>query len=253
MPNTGCYLYGFTDRRCAPPPGLRGLAGAPVRLLSFGDLAAVVSDHPVQRLMPQRRHVEPHHAVVRHVCANGALVPAAFGHISETDEDIVHVVRANYDAIRAEIERLGHRCEMTVKLRWSVENIFDWLVRHNADLRELRDRVFRNRQPSMNEKLQVGAQFEATLARERGRLTALLLDALSGVTLDVQQSPPRDERMVCLVALLVDRPRGTEFDAALRVAATRFNGDFTLDYSGPWPPYSFVRLRLEPGTHTSAA
>jgi hypothetical protein len=251
MTNAGSYLYGFTDRRFAPPPGLCGLAGAPVRLLPFGDVAAVVSAHPVQRLMPQRRNVEPHHAVVRHIAATAPLVPAAFGHISETDEAILDVVRANYEAIHAEIERLGRRCEMTVKLRWTVENIFDWLVRHNADLRELRDRVFRNRHPSMNEKLQVGAQFEATLARERARLTALLLDGLRGVTLDVQQSPPREERLVCHLALLVDRQAG--FDEALRAAAARFNSDFTFDYSGPWPPYSFVRLRLESGPRTSAA
>ena len=79
MSNAGRYLYGFTDRNFDPPPGLCGLRGAPVRLVSFRDLAAVVSQHPVQRLLPSRSNVEPHHRVVRHVSAQAALVPAAFG------------------------------------------------------------------------------------------------------------------------------------------------------------------------------
>ncbi len=54
MSQAGAYLYGFTDRGFQPPPDLRGLRGAPVEVIGFADLAAVVSDPPVQRLMPAR-------------------------------------------------------------------------------------------------------------------------------------------------------------------------------------------------------
>ncbi|HXT30427.1 MAG TPA: GvpL/GvpF family gas vesicle protein [Vicinamibacterales bacterium] len=244
MSSAGTYLYGFTDRQCQAPPDLRGLAGAPIHLVPFGDLAAVVSDHPVQRLMPLRRHVEPHHAVVRHLSTHATLVPAAFGHISETEDEILAVMQGNYDDIRAELARLGHCCEMSVTLRWSVDNVFEWLVRHNRDLRTLRDRVFKNRQPSMNEKLQVGAQFEATLSRERELLTKVMLDGFAGVIGESVTVPPRDERVVCQASLLVHRQSVAAFEEAVPSVAGRFNADFTLGYGGPWPPYSFVNLRL---------
>ena len=245
MANVGRYLYGFTDSAFRPAPDVRGLAGAPIQLIVYNDIAAVVSPHPVARLMPSRGNVEPHHRVVRSVSQEARLVPAAFGHVSDCEEDIARVLRANQYEIRQELDRLGRTCEMTLKMWWNVDNLFNLLVRNNQALRDLRDRVFRGGEPSLNDKLQVGSAFEATLAQERERLTARLLGAFEGITRDVFQSPPRDEKAICQAALLVERASVSEFEPAVRRAATLFDATFALDYGGPWPPYSFVRLRLQ--------
>jgi gas vesicle protein GvpL/GvpF len=253
MPPAGAYLYGFTDRTYRPADELRGLGGAPVRLLPFRDVAAVVSPHPVQRLMPSRSNLEPHHRIVRRICSEAPLVPAAFGHISDTDEQMLGVLSGNYEDIRSEIDRLAHKCEMTLGLSWAVDNIFDFLVRVDRDLRELRDRVFRDREPSLNEKLQVGSLFEATLNRYRERLSAALLGAFNGIAHDVVSKPPRNEKSICISALLVDRSAVARFEQKVQAAARLFDGNYTLDYNGPWPPYSFVRLRLQAARPSTAA
>jgi hypothetical protein len=253
MANMGSYLYGFTSPAFQPGPDLRGLAGAPVRVLAFQQVGAVVSRHPVQRLMPLRRNVEPHHQVVRQISAAAALVPAAFGHISDSDAQILAVMRGNYEGISQELQRLDGKCEMGLKLSWQVGNIFMHLVRTDPALRELRDRVFRHRQPTMNEKLQVGGAFEATLARERERLSRVLLRAFEGVAFESVCTPPRAETSVCNAALLIGRSRVPEFQQALAGAASLFDATLALEYSGPWPPYSFVHLRLQPPTGATAA
>jgi hypothetical protein len=246
MSQAGAYLYGFTERSFQPPPGLRGLRDAPVGVIGFADLAAVVSDHPVQPLLPARRNVEPHHRVVREVSSQAALVPAAFGHVGDSPADILAVLRSHHDQIRQELVRLGGKSEMGMKVSWNVDNIFNHLVRINRDLREARDRVFRGREPSMNEKLQLGAQFEATLTVERQRLTPRILAAFQQVACDVFDTPPRDEKTICNTALLVERDRLDDFATALQHAATLFDASMTFESTGPWPPYSFVRLRLSP-------
>ena len=253
MSTLGNYLYGFTDSRFQPAPQLRGLAGAPVRIIGCGEVAAVVSHHPVQRLRPSRANLEPHHRVVRQISSEATLVPAAFGHISETRDGILDVLRGNYDDIREELARLDSRSEMNLKLTWNVGNIFEHLVRTSRGLREARDRVFRGRHPSVADKLDVGALFEATLAQERERLSELLLAALRRLTHDTVSTPPRDERTVCQVALLIQRSREAEFLTVLRGAAACFDTNFTLEYSGPWPAYSFVRLRLRTSSLTPSS
>jgi hypothetical protein len=253
MAPVGSYLYGFTEAGFQPDPDLRGLAGAPVRVLAVRDVGVVVSRHPVQRLMPRRSNVEPHHRVVRQISSGATLVPAAFGHISDSEAQILEVVRGNYDRIRSEIERLDRKCEMGLTLRWNVDNIFDHIVRQDRALRELRDRVFRHRQPTMNDKLQVGGAFEAALTRARERLTHLLLGAFVTVACDTVCAPPRAEKTVCQASILIDQPRRAEFQHALEAAAGLFDANFSLEYSGPWPPYSFVQLRLQPPRDASAA
>jgi hypothetical protein len=246
MANVGNYLYGFTDPGFQPGADLRGLAGAPVRVISLGEVGAAISRHPVQRLMPLRRNVEPHHRVVRQISSKATLVPAAFGHISDSEKQILDVIRVNYDSIREELHRLDRKCEMGLKLSWNVNNIFEYLVRTDRALRELRDRVFRHREPTMNEKLQVGGAFEATLLRERERLTRLLLGAFGAVARDSLSLPPRTEKTVCQASVLIDQSHTAEFQQALERGAGLFDANFSLEYSGPWPPYSFVSLRLQP-------
>jgi hypothetical protein len=253
MSIAGNYLYGFTDRRFAAGPDLRGLADAPVQSVTYRDVSAIVSPHPVQRLMPSRRNLEPHHRIVRYISSVATLVPAAFGHISETDDDLLAVLRGNYDEIREEIARLDHKCEMGLKVSWSVDNIFLYFVRRDRELREMRDRAFRDREPSVPEKLAIGERFEALLKRDREHYSQALVSALGGLAREVTTVPPRVDKTVCDIALLIDRTAIAEFEAAVGRAATMFDQNFTLDYSGPWPAYSFVRLRLQPGGSTAVS
>jgi hypothetical protein len=245
MSTAGSYLYGFTDRRYQAEPELRGLAGAPLHALTYGDVSAIVSPHPVQRLAPSRRNLEPHHRIVRHISSVATLVPAAFGHISGTDADLLAVIRENYDDIRRAILRLDRKCEMSVKLSWSVKNIFLYFVQRDPELREMRDRAYGHRAPSMQEKLEIGGRFEALLKRDRDRCTDALVHALSGAAVEVAPSPARHEKGVSDIAVLVERAGIAELEAAVGRAATLFDQNFKLEYSGPWPAYSFVQLRLQ--------
>jgi hypothetical protein len=246
MYTAGNYLYGFTDRQFQAAPDWRGLAGAPVQCVTYREVSAIVSRHPVQRLAPSRSNLEPHHRIVRQVSSVATLVPAAFGHISETDEDLLAVLRGNYDDIRQEIARLDRKCEMGIKLSWSVDNIFLYFVQRDRELRAMRDRAFRNRQPTVPEKIEIGGRFEALLKHDRDRCAAVLVEALNGVAREVSASPPRQEKTVCEIAVLIDRAAIAEFEAAVGRAASLFDHNFTLEYNGPLPAYSFVGLRLQP-------
>jgi hypothetical protein len=241
----GKYLYGFTDGQSSPLTELLGLAGAPVHVLRFQDVAALVSDHPVEKLSLLRRNLEPHHRVVREAGQQATFIPATFGHISESAEQIVDLLRDNYAAIREELHRLAGKVEMGVKLLWDVDNIFDFFVSFDRELRNRRDRVFGKSRPTLEEKLELGAYFDKRLKQERERLGNLISEALRTLTSEVRVNPPSDEKMVLNAAFLIERSREKEFEESLYRAAGMFDSNFALDYSGPWPPYSFVRLSLK--------
>ena len=159
------------------------------------------------------------------------------------------MLRENCSAIRAELERLTGKVELGLKLRWNVENIFAYLVLCDNQLREARDRVFRKSQASFDEKIAVGSLFEARLSSERNRLSDILWSGLDQAIYDKRVNPPRDEKTVCNAALLIERRRSIEFAQALEETAGFFDSSFALEYNGPWPPYSFVNLRLHHAAH----
>jgi hypothetical protein len=81
----------------------------------------------------------------------------------------------------------------------------------------------------------------------------MLLAAFDALTCDSVSNTPRSEKTVCELALLVEQAHANEFRQALEAVAGRFDSSFTFEYSGPWPPYSFVNLRLQsPGASNAA-
>ncbi|MGD0015128.1 MAG: GvpL/GvpF family gas vesicle protein [Bryobacteraceae bacterium] len=252
MPPSGKYLYGFAAGDFQAPGQLLGLANAPVHSIRLEDIAAVVSDHPVEKLSLLRRNVEPHHRVIREISSQTTLIPATFGHISDNEEQILAVLRDNYSGIREELQRLAGKTEMGVKLLWDVDNIFDFLVSNDRELRNQRDRVFGKSRPTLEEKLELGAFFDRRLKQERERLGNQIIDALRPVTSDVRVNPVSDEKMVLNAAFLIERTREKAFEAALYRAAGLFDSNYALDYNGPWPPYDFVRLALRLTTAEAA-
>jgi hypothetical protein len=245
MAAPGKYLYGFAESGFSLAAELPGLAGAPVHPIRFQDIAALVSDHPVEKLSLLRRNLEPHHRVIREITKQTTFIPATFGHISENQEQILEVLRESHAGIRAELERLAGRVEMGVKLLWDVDNIFDFFVSSGRELRNRRDRVFGKSRPTLEEKLELGAFFDKRLKQERERLGNQIIEALRPLTSEVRGNPPTDVKMVMNAAFLIEKSREKEFEEALYRAARLFDSNFALDYSGPWPPYNFVRLSLK--------
>jgi hypothetical protein len=245
MAAPGKYLYGFAEGGFSLAAELLGLAGAPVQAIRFQDIAALVSDHPVEKLSLLRRNLEPHHRVIREITKQATFIPATFGHISENQEQILEVLRENHAGIREELERLAGKVEMGIKLLWDVDNIFDFFVSSDRELRNRRDRVFGKSRPTLEEKLELGAFFDKRLKQERERLGNQIIEALRPLTSEVRVNPPTDEKMVLNAALLIEKAQEKEFEEALYHAARLFDSNFALDYSGPWPPYNFVRLSLK--------
>ena len=60
------------------------------------------------------------------------------------------------------------------------------------------------------------------------------------------------ERNSPQLRFLIEQPREAEFDAAVNRVAKKFGERLNFKYTGPWPPYNFVniRLKLERGTAT---
>lgn len=248
MSKTGKYLYGFTDGGFKLVHELKGLAGAPVHTIEFQDIAGLVSDHAVEKLQLLRRNLEPHHRVIQECGRLGSFIPASFGHVAENEEQIRRVLCDNYLPMKAELKRLAGKAEMGVKLLWDVDNIFEYLVNRDQELRNRRDRVFGKSRVTLQEKLELGSFFEERLNQERERSGKRLLEALEKVTLEASVNPPTQEKMVLNVSFLISQEAVRTFEASLQQAAGLFDSSFALDYGGPWPPYSFVRLRLELGT-----
>lgn len=249
--STGRYLYGLiraAERVELGPIGLEH-DGRPGRVytLPAGPIAAVVSEYPArEKVLPLRKHLDPHHQVIRAVMKTATIVPMTFGHVARSEAEITKALRRNRDDIQAQLDQVDGKVEMGLKVKWDVDNIFEYLVRVDPALAALRDRIFgRSSAPSQAEKIELGQMFEERLDQEREAQTDRVVDRFRPLSSDVKVNPPKHEKMVMDLAFLVDRGGLAPFEERVYQVAGTFPAEYLFDYTGPFAPFHFVDIHLQ--------
>ena len=78
-----------------------------------------------------------------------------------------------------------------------------------------------------------------------------IYETLRAICVASRDNKPIGDKMIMNAAFLLEREREAEFDAAVNRIAKKFGDRLNFKYTGPWPPYNFVniRLKLEPSRY----
>jgi len=224
-------------------------AGAPGRVFTLrtDSVAAVVSEYSLRsKILPLRKNLDPHHKVIREVMKTATIVPMTFGHVAKSEAEITKALRRNRDDIRAQLDRLDGKVEMDLKVKWDVDNIFEYVVGTDPELAAFRDEIFgRSSAPSQTEKLELGRMFEERLTQQREEQTDRVVELFRACTSEVKVNPPRNEKAVMNLAFLVDRDRLKPFEECVYQVAGAFPAQYQFDFNGPWAPFNFVELDIQ--------
>ena len=84
----------------------------------------------------------------------------------------------------------------------------------------------------------------AALQARSERYVAEILDQLREVSVASRINKPIGDKMIMNAAFLISREKESAFDGKVKSIASRFD-KLTFKYTGPWPPYNFVNIRLK--------
>lgn len=250
MSRTGLFVYGFvkaTEDRALDSTGVEfnGVA-PPVRIVTHEGIGAVVSDYPTtMKVMPTRKNLDCHNRIIRGLLEKGAIIPMSFGQVVRGAPAITKFLKQGHKSLRRQLERLDNKVEMGLRVRWDVENIFDYFVRQDRELAEARDRIFlRPGTPSQDEKMELGRLFEERLEQERSRHAEQMMERFRDATSELKVNTPKGEKTVLDMVMLVDRAQVQQFEQKVYQIAEAYPNQYTFDFNGPWAPFSFVELQL---------
>ena len=99
--------------------------------------------------------------------------------------------------------------------------------------------------------MQLGRMIDKALVERAADYVREIYEALRPVCVASRDNKPIGDKMIMNAAFLVSRDREADFDARVKEIGGRYE-ELTFKYTGPWPPYNFVniRLKLERGTAT---
>ncbi len=243
---TGCYIYAFIraeDCERVRSLALHGVNDAELQTVSRGRLAVVLSEIHDKKIRPQRKFLSAHQKTVTEIAKNCCMLPVSFGLIAEDREQIGKILLINEATLEDQLTRVENKVEMTLQLNWTAENIVQYLVDRNQTLCDARAKLATGN-ASREDQIALGQAYEQFMNAERERHTETAISKLNPVCSEIQRSALTGENNIFRLSCLIDAKSEATFDAAVHELASHFDEDFAFQFSGPWPPYTFVQLAL---------
>ncbi|MGW8065470.1 GvpL/GvpF family gas vesicle protein [Streptomyces ziwulingensis] len=237
------YVYGITaGSHPALPEGLNGVGEPPrpVRILTEGELAAVVSDAP-EGLRPKRRELLAHQNVLSEVGAEGCVLPMRFGSVAPDDAAVTGVLAERAEHYRERLGALDGRVEYNIKANHVEEAVLHHVMAENPEIRALAESNRQSGGGSYESKIQLGEMVAAAVKGKESE-DATTLERMLEQAADAVSVGPESTGWLANVSFLVNRDAAEEFLAAVERARQEMP-HLEVRVHGPLPPYSFV----EPG------
>ncbi|HTK27950.1 MAG TPA: GvpL/GvpF family gas vesicle protein [Vicinamibacterales bacterium] len=245
-PSRGKYVYCIIEAADPLRFGPIGIGGDPadVYTVHYHDLAAVVSDAPIEVLDSTRENVLAHERVNETVMREHTVIPMSFGTIFKTREDIFELLRSAAEAFGDVLNKMQNKLEFGLKVLWDRDQAIRQVEGDDEDISRLKKEISGQKGPTYFARMQYGRLVDNALQSRSERYVASILDELRDVSVASRINKPIGDKMIMNAAFLISRDQETAFDARVKAIAGKFD-KLTFKYTGPWPPYNFVNIRLK--------
>jgi len=242
----GKYVYCIIESGDPLRFGPIGIGADPsdVYTVHYKNLAAVVSDAPLEVLDSTRENVLAHERVNETVMREHTVIPMSFGTIFKTREDIVELLRSAAEAFGDVLNKMLNKLEFGLKVLWDRDQAVREVEQEDEDISRLKKEISGQKGPTYFARMQYGRLIDSALQARSERYVADILEQLREVSVASRINKPIGDKMIMNAAFLISRDQETAFDAKVKSIAGRFD-KLTFKYTGPWPPYNFVNIRLK--------
>jgi hypothetical protein len=244
--NEGRYVYCIIKSERPLGFGPLGIGSEPadVHTVHYRDIAAVVSNTPMVVQDPTRDNVLAHQRVNETVMQQHTVIPMSFGTVFKTDDDIIELLRSAYDAFTDVLSKMQGKFEFGLKVLWDRDQIVREIEEEDEDIRRLKGEISSQKGSTYFARMQYGRLIDAALQARSERYVSEIFQALRDVSVASRSNKPIGDRMIMNAAFLVARAAEQAFDARVKDIGLRYD-KLTFKYTGPWPPYNFVNIRLK--------
>lgn len=241
MADGNVYVYAVipASERARVPDA--GVAGARVRTVEHGGVAAIVSDLDEGSLVAARE-VRAHWRVVEAAVAETTVLPVRFATVLAGDRAVVEqLLEPQAERLTALLRSLDGRVQLAVKGEYDQEALLREVVRETPAVKALRARVRALPEAAgYYDRIRLGELVTAEIGRRRARDQQIALAALEPHAEAAHANEPRTPNAAFDLAFLVARDRVDAFGGPVRELGDAFGERVQLRYIGPLPPYSFV-------------
>jgi hypothetical protein len=243
----GRYVYCIIRTDSPKNFGTIGIGGRGDQVYSvhFKEFAAIVSDCPLIIFDPTRENALAHEHVNEVVMKDFTVLPMSFGTVFRTEDDIRAFLRGTYDALIEVLQKMEGKIEFGLKVNWDKDSVIRELERENEEIQRLKNEIAQVQGSSTYfSRMQLGRVVESALQAKADAYVAEIYEGLRNAAVASRSNKPIGDKMIMNAAFLVEREKTKVFDEQISEIAKKYENKLSFLYTGPWPPYNFVNIRL---------
>jgi hypothetical protein len=210
------------------------------RRIAHREVAAVVSDAGGEALSAARA-VREHWRILQDLAKQTTVVPIRFGTAMASDEAVIDFLAPGHDALRAGIDALAGKVQLTVKGAYEQEALLRGVIARSPAIARLQAQVEGLPEAaSYAKRIQLGELVSLEVDRQREHDGALVVERLEPLALAMRQETASGLDQAVNAAFLVTRDGVEAFDGAVAALGKELEGRIALRLIGPLPAYSFT-------------
>jgi len=251
----GKYLYCVADAGERVSLGRIGIEGHEVYTIPYRDICAVVHNCPAQPYQSDDQEVvkawvTSHQKVVDAIWERwGTVLPLSFDTIikgeleKSAEQNMKDWLKQEYERFKGKIEKLRGKAEYGVQVFWDPKLVAQNLTQTSPEIRNLDEEIrtkpkglaymYRQRLENLV-KREIESKADECFKDFYGRIREHTDDIRVEKTKKVEPSLSMIMNLSCLVYRDTYSKLGEELDKINRMKG------FSVRFTGPWPPYSFV-------------
>ena len=244
----GRYVYGIIRSNEPQSFGKIGIGGREdeVYTVHYRDFAAVVSMCPLVIYDPTRENALTHEHVNEVVMKSFTVLPMSFGTVFRTEADIKAFLEGTYPALIEVLEKMEGKIEFGLKVNWDRDAVIKGIEKENDEVRRLKKEIEESESgANYFARMQIGRVIDAAITEKSEALVKEIYEKLRDSAVASRSNKPIGDKMILNAAFLVERDQSEKFDHRISDIARKYENELSFLYTGPWPPYNFVNIRLK--------
>jgi hypothetical protein len=241
------YVYGVAAAEVLRAPlRAQGMPDgqSPVTAIAVGGASAIVGRYagPTMEGLPQPellRSLAIHQRVIEDALGRGDVLPAQFGTVLASEDEVRMLLTGWGGLIRASLTRFSGLVEVEVAATWDLERVIGEVACDPEVMAAKSAAVQASPEERHAQQVNVGKVVKEALGRRRLRCQQLLMEAAGPLAESSQPNVLISDELVFNVAFLVPRRAVAEFEAAIDRLDAELAGSCLLRVIGPLPPYTF--------------
>ncbi|WP_134699219.1 GvpL/GvpF family gas vesicle protein [Ammoniphilus sp. YIM 78166] len=215
----------------------------PVFSLRYKDIALAVCQVD-QEVLPTRENLMAHQKVIAKVMEKHAVVPMSFGNVFHDEKNALYITEHLYEQLRELLPHLENKIEVGLKIvaeeHWLQE---EW--QKDPTFKKWSGKGTLQSAGAFYDRITMGELAQKFFLSLRSKVETDIYVPLSVLAESSKLNDVLSEKMLLNAAFLIDRNLEKEFDEKVNSLFEEWEGKVVFKYSGPWPAYNFVNIRLK--------